>query len=351
MVEKLDEDTLVLTLNSLLTGLGIPIALKNPFDLTPSLILATFESMLRTRLPVSAETRKSATYPARVEAMKIFIGVLEDDVLGVDVGLEEIDPRRLAEGQHEEVVYVAEILCWLGKKMNYISGDGLSVGNIALPREAIRRSENAKPPPSPSLHSTVSTSHDSSLLMHTTRSFDESQTTMSVHDESEDDALPNFDDGSRTISRVRNVDDFPQSRMRRRQSPLRHNSEADSVEDHIDDSFCHCPPDMSDCSTVIPPLRSTGHLEKIDFDSELKSYEAWKEETSLRSQSLTHNVGTIKPRLSGAHLRTPPRNKTETQSTHGIVTRHTSPSQHTLALLNERARLLSELSKFKRWQG
>ena len=46
--------------------------------------------------------------------MKVFLGVLEDDVFQADIGLSEIDPRRLVAGQWEEVVFVGGTLCWLG---------------------------------------------------------------------------------------------------------------------------------------------------------------------------------------------------------------------------------------------
>lgn len=94
-----------------MASLELPISLESALDLTPSLILAIFESMLRSRLSISSETRKSRTRPARIEAMKIFLGVLGDDVLGVEAGLGNLDPMRLADGFPEETCRVAGILC------------------------------------------------------------------------------------------------------------------------------------------------------------------------------------------------------------------------------------------------
>ncbi|GAW07386.1 protein [Lentinula edodes] len=48
--------------------------------------------------------------------MKIFLGVIETDVLKKDVGLNRIDPRKLANGDWDEVVFVGEILCWIGRE-------------------------------------------------------------------------------------------------------------------------------------------------------------------------------------------------------------------------------------------
>ncbi|THH04991.1 hypothetical protein EW145_g5117 [Phellinidium pouzarii] len=293
--------------------------------------------------------------------MKIFLGVLEDDVLGVDVGLEEVDPRRLANGEREEVAYVAEVLCWLGKKMNYLSKDGLSVGNMAYSRDNAQGDAYETAPLSPSVHSTASTSRDSSLLMHSTRSLRESQTTVSNHDASEDELFalsfqpsyhhtPSFfedPDAAPMPSRINEVDDFPPTQSRRRREVTDFMDEVDSEEDQVEDSFCHCPLDSPTKSNNAPSIRTSGYLEHMSFDDELKSYEAWKEETaqlSPRSRSHTHSAGRPKPRLSGSQFLTPSRDSTKTHSPTGIITRHTSPSQHTLALLDERARLLSELS-------
>jgi hypothetical protein len=52
--------------------------------------------------------------------MKIFLGVLETDILKADVGLSDVDPRRLADGEWDEVFFIAELLCWIGRKMGFI---------------------------------------------------------------------------------------------------------------------------------------------------------------------------------------------------------------------------------------
>ncbi|KAI5118696.1 hypothetical protein M0805_003352 [Coniferiporia weirii] len=386
MAEQLDDETIVLTLNSLLTSLEIPLILESPLDLTPSLILAIFESMLKTRLPISPETRRSATHPARVAAMKIFIGVLEDDVLGVEIGLGEIDPRRLAEGRRDEVVLVAQVLCWLAKRMNYVSQDGLSVGNIAPSANTTMREPGfgGDAPPSPSMHSTASTSRGSSLLMHTTRSLGESQTTASNRDASEAgssflNAPPSyhhttsFSDSYDTLpgfSRHRELEDFPLPRRRRRHEA--HSLEQEEEEEgedrevadeggeetgtHEDGSFCHCATEVSSYPMVTPRIRTTGYLERMNLDEEIKSFESSRDESVIRDihsrfHTHTHSASRPKPRLSGTSIHTPPPRSPRTHNSPGIITRHTSPSQHTLALLNERARLLAELARYANTRG
>ena len=53
--------------------------------------------------------------------MKIFLGVLETDFLKTDVGLSDLDPRRLADGEWEEVLFIAELLCWVGRRAGLVS--------------------------------------------------------------------------------------------------------------------------------------------------------------------------------------------------------------------------------------
>ncbi|KAJ3777704.1 hypothetical protein FB446DRAFT_109698 [Lentinula raphanica] len=108
----------------LLQALHIPLTLQSPTDLTPSLLLAILESIMTSRLPLSPTLRQALRKPstieearkAKIECMQIFLGVLEIDILQRDVGLNKIDPRKLANGDWDEVVYVGEILCWTGRE-------------------------------------------------------------------------------------------------------------------------------------------------------------------------------------------------------------------------------------------
>jgi len=114
----LDEPTLVSQLNALLTSLRIPIPLISPTDLTPRLLLAILESILGMRIPVIE--RQDDSQVSKLQNTKIFLGVLETDILRVDVGLSLLDPRRLARGDREEVMFIAELLCWIGRRMKLI---------------------------------------------------------------------------------------------------------------------------------------------------------------------------------------------------------------------------------------
>jgi len=111
---------LVHTLNDLLTALKLPITLHTPTDLTPSLLVAVLESCLRVRLPLTPELRSAKTFNAKLQCMKIFLGILESDVLKRDVGLNTVDPRKLAVGSWDEVIVVAEVLCWIGMRLGLL---------------------------------------------------------------------------------------------------------------------------------------------------------------------------------------------------------------------------------------
>ena len=162
-------------LNALIVNLSIPLpfALETPSDLTPGLLLGILESLLQSRLPIAPDVRASRDFTNKVQAMKILLGVLETDVMrGEDVGLSDVDPRRLAAGEEVEVEFVGELLCWLGRRNGVCAGP--SRGNDpppALPSRIRRR------PASPSTHSTVTSGTHSNLSMMPTV-FDASDTTI-----------------------------------------------------------------------------------------------------------------------------------------------------------------------------
>lgn len=112
---------LVSSLNDLLTSLDIPISLTSPLDLTPTLLLAILESTLESRLPLPPGVREAHTPQTKVEAVKIFLGVLGNDVLCVD--LSQVDPRKLARGEWDECVYVGGLLVHVAKKEGLMGDD------------------------------------------------------------------------------------------------------------------------------------------------------------------------------------------------------------------------------------
>ncbi|PPQ94795.1 hypothetical protein CVT25_007432 [Psilocybe cyanescens] len=148
----LDEPTLVDQLNTLLSSLNIPITLISPTDLTPSLLIAILESILSMRIPL-VDRSQQAKYSkaAKIQNMKIFLGFLEIDVMKTDVGLSDIDPRRLADGEWEEVSFVAELLCWMGRRNGLIQKPKKENNVAIISREERYPSPGQLPPPLPPL--------------------------------------------------------------------------------------------------------------------------------------------------------------------------------------------------------
>ncbi|KAH6902823.1 hypothetical protein BKA70DRAFT_1434442 [Coprinopsis sp. MPI-PUGE-AT-0042] len=108
-----EDQELVAQLNDLMEGLHLPISIIAPTDLTPSLLIAILESLLGEKIPIPH--RPSMGRTNSLQKVKVFLGVLETDVIQQPVGLSDIDPRRLADGGCEEVLFVAEVLVWIGR--------------------------------------------------------------------------------------------------------------------------------------------------------------------------------------------------------------------------------------------
>ncbi|KAE9406269.1 hypothetical protein BT96DRAFT_987703 [Gymnopus androsaceus JB14] len=134
---------LVDELGILLQALQLPIALQSPADLTPSLL---------------SQHSKNA----EIQCMKIFLGVIETDILKRDVGLNRIDPRKLANGNWDEVVYVGEMLCWIGRECGLVDET-----RAARELQAWRLTPSTAPETSTSLRSSSSpTTADTSTSLH-----------------------------------------------------------------------------------------------------------------------------------------------------------------------------------------
>ncbi|KAJ6508381.1 hypothetical protein C8R45DRAFT_441279 [Mycena sanguinolenta] len=120
---NISSEVLVMQLNQLLASLNISINLDSYSQLAPSLLIAILESLMSTRLNISQEHRAalSSSDMAKVHCMKIFLGVFQADILKEDVGISQVDPRRLARGEEKETLYVARLLCWYGRHTGRIS--------------------------------------------------------------------------------------------------------------------------------------------------------------------------------------------------------------------------------------
>lgn len=444
--QSADTKRLVRLLNDLLHNLRIPLTLDTPLDLTPFLLLGILESILRTRLPISNEIRDSRDPLSKVQAMKVFLGVLENDVLREDVGLSDVDPRKLAAGAWDEVVFIGELLCWIGKKEGVIPLDDLPTPSPS--RERKSEMESAKIATKNDVRSSVaspstqctSTTRDSTST-YTALSLQppppESDTTIhtNVHLHSpqlselsilQDTGMRSFrDHGARSASRSRILSQSPTatsavsrtSRIHSRRgpadgvpeepsfimNPVGHStiqihsdnessdydsspdigvlveseeetgSEADSNSDAESSAFCHCDTDLMTPTKLRAPVRYDGYIHELDDEEEVHSFEASRRESIRRraastqadrsrnnghekalestppahSRATPSGASTGTPRYTGLSRASPGSVTPRAPVGRRIVTRHTSPSQHTLALLNERAKLAAELAHIK----
>ncbi|KAI9464914.1 hypothetical protein BJY52DRAFT_1209781 [Lactarius psammicola] len=333
---------LVVPLNTLLDCLDLPFVLDTPLDLTPS-----------PASPISTSIRESRSDVAKVQAMKIFLGVLETDVLNEDVGLSDIDPRRLAAGEWEEVVFIAELLCWLGKQMGLLP---------------TKNASSTRPPGRPLstegeiTGSILETSH---MAPHSARStatnsivsgfsfdkeYEESDTTVQsassevteVPPPRSERVLPDPDHGHRHRPQPQCIHEIEDPSFLAQEDEELSYAEASLIgRDNGETSdavnaYCDCS-QAEGASTQFysrdPPtssVRYDGYIQEVDADMELRTFEARKATRKrLQAQSERLETPRMPQYLAGKHR----------------ITRHTSPSQHALALLDERAKLLSRLAR------
>jgi hypothetical protein len=351
---------IIATLNTLLTNLHIPIPLQSPQDLTPSLLIAILESTLEYRLPIPAQTRQSQSLPEKIHATKIFLGVLEHDVLQMDVGLSDVDPRKLALGEWDEVVFVGELLCWLGKKRGILPPETVETlreieDSSALPKMQRQRA------PSPSTRSTATDSANTDLSMQSTQFNNSDTTIMTDSSSSIGSPLPYRMADSPTIvtapHRPRCIHELDEPGVVLFADADVHNRShfdlSSSLTVDSDVSYCACSTchstSQSTSQQASTSVRYTGWIDTVDDSLELESFEASRKVRSRHqypssaSGSRQRSRKTNRSPASSTSPRTPP----PPVATNRIVTKHTSPSEHTLALLNERARLLAELARLR----
>jgi len=321
------------------------------------------------------------TESAEIEAMKIFLGVLESDIIKMDVGLSDVDPRNLAAGESDEVTFVGELLCWLGKQSGILPSDCQSPARVREvddePEDVFGKardntvssglSNSRSNAMSPSTRSSLTDSANTALFSHSSR--DSETTPMSAsldgarytsppttpqplhHDEEldEDDYPYSFD--TRRPQCIHDLEDdtFVLQALQDAtlDDPTEVLSEADLVEDSV--SYAEEPSGMSGNSPA--PVRYTGWLERVDADEEIASFEANRLNRSLNNiQRKSQSYHTLARSTSGRPSTTSNLLSRSTGSYSGpqsLLTRHNSPTQHTLALMNERAKLLSELANLK----
>ncbi|KAF5388336.1 hypothetical protein D9615_000805 [Tricholomella constricta] len=296
--------TLVKQLNALLQALHIPIPLEAPTELTPSLLIAILESLLSTRIP--KDTLHHDREIMNLQNTKVFLGVLETDILKMDVGLSNLDPRRLANGELEECAYVGELLCWVGRRLGHTSSDDPFEMIDDVPAMA-RREDAYSPSTSTATRKTFTTS---TFSMH--RHSDSNTSVDSFRP-----STPTSHSTPRPTSRPRCIHEIP--------------SPSVILSPKLDSSFDVGPSVFDSPESPSPrkqAVRYTGYISPVDEELELLSFER------SRSMSMSSRK-TADDSLD-----------TQSESAYSLLALRESRA-HTLALYQERARLLEELARLE----
>ena len=340
-------DALTTTLNTLLKGLRLPFALESPSDLTPWMLLAILECIIEARLPLSKEIRESRTDLDKVEAMKIFLGVLETDIIKMDVGLSDVDPRALARGEERETIFVGELLCWLGQKSGILPL-GFKEGPITQPakeevevaavaEEEDDGDEDVFGKARDNTISSTTSHHQVRATTPSTRSSltDSAHTTLSMvnasHPETDTSVMTMSFYDDRTITPPATPRVFTQQPSPHSTHPspqVSHPVEIPETRIGGEDDVSYC-----DCSLKQGiPIQQDGWLQTVNHEEEVRAFLASHSAKTVHRMVYTPKV--VSYTGLGHPSGGPPR----------LITRHTSPSQHRLALLDEKARLLTELA-------
>ena len=347
--QRLEQETLMKQLNALLASLHLPIPLMSPTDLTPRLLIAILESLMGMRLPIAYnhELKDSKrTHAEKVQAMKIFLGVLETDFLQMDVGISDLDPRRLADGEWQEVLYIAELLCWVGRQAGLVSAvdDDMDVKTPSQPSKQLLSPKSQHDLDAEPLYHTDSTVTGIERLSERTFSpflkenGGDSMTSVNIF---EDQDEVSFSD---TISDVysfhrpftnppRCIHQVPSPSLLFSVNPQLPPRDRTPSPDHNCDyhpSVANTPPIEHDHPNTQchKPFRTTGFIQPVDEEAELASFE--------RSRSMSH---------SSRHGRDYSE-QSANQKAAKILAIHEQYTR-TVHLLNERARLLTQLADFK----
>lgn len=284
---------LIASLNNLLAALHLPITLESPLDLIPSLLLAILESILEQRLPITTAVRESRSPADKVQAMKVFLGVLETDVLEMDVGLSDVDPRKLAAGERDEVVFAGELLCWLGKQRGFLPPETVETlrdveDSSVLPTMRGRSAGGAR---SPSTRSTVTNSALTNLSMES----------VSVHSDTTIMTASFSSERSASVVSTSTIAPAPRCihELEGLSMALSDGASGISFGDGSGDitaqseSFCNCHANASASAPQTTPVRYSGWIDTIDDTRELQSFEASRRMQNQSSASQSRSKSNV----------------------------------------------------------
>lgn len=253
---------LVNQLNAILKELRLPITLESPAELTPSLLIKILEALLSERLPMNPPSRGREL--DNLQMTKIFLGTLESDVLEMDVGLSNMDPRRLANGEWEEVVSIAELLCWVGRRHGLIVADD---DFEAYGTPIVRRPEDYSP--STSVVSTTTKKTYTTTSMHRRTESNTSVGSSRIFDTVQKPSPP-------LPIRPRCIHEVP--------------TPSEILSPALDSSFPVYDSDPPAEHDAAPRVRYTGYISPVDEELELLSFESCRNISMSGQTSVDQNV-------------------------------------------------------------
>lgn len=295
-------------------------------------------------------------------------------MLQEEIGLADVDPRRLATGEWEEVLFVGRVLVWLARRMGYLPSSSkppspvLSLYEEPLAESSVRRQRPPMHAPRDSVTTNGTAGSFTNPFIVRAPSPMPSSHPSRTPSPTQDTALGLSFDPPRASS----------------PPPARHDGDNDDEEEQTHDAtYCSCAhgqdPDASFASSATyctcahdepthrshpaTSVRYDGWIQRVE---DVQSFEASRARTTPRArrsrelESLypaAFRDGSALPDAGGASS-----SRRYSDVTLGVAslslgagpsrparnpTRHVSPAQHTLALMNERARLLAELASVK----
>ncbi|WVQ84111.1 hypothetical protein IAT38_006256 [Cryptococcus sp. DSM 104549] len=101
-------------LHQLLRALHIPVLPPSLAATPPSLLLLILETILASRLPLPHPIRLCNTPDDELAVIKCVLGVLADDILGMDLSV--VNPKKVVQGHYHEMALVVMALVLVARK-------------------------------------------------------------------------------------------------------------------------------------------------------------------------------------------------------------------------------------------
>ena len=211
----------------------------------------------------------------------------------MDAGLSDVDPRKLAAGGLDEVVFVGELLCWLAKQRGLLPPETVETlqdveDSSVLPKLRTRAR-------SLSTRSTVTNSVHTNLSIQSTNH--NSDTTIVTDSDSSPVAFTSPSRQPRCIHELEESSLIPADDA--------FDSEQDAGLNGPSESFCNCFTKSSTSATSHMSIRYTGLIDTVDDSLELELFESTRGRNRLsdfEARSRSHSLDTTLNLVSNSNL-------------------------------------------------